>query len=80
MNGRSGTEDPTPPGTRSEAKPADELDLVALVLAALGATRGEHSSPVGRRVVIGQGKGEGAGRPPDADLRLSVVDPEEVVG
>src|SRR6267378_2998444 len=62
-----------------EAPPADELELVVFVMAARGTGAGRIDiAEVGFREVPAEGEREGAGRPPETDLGLPVVDAEEV--
>src|SRR6266446_9920162 len=63
---------------RLEAPPADELELVVLVMGARGAGAGRIDiAEVGFREVPAEGEREGARRPPETNLRLPVVDAEE---
>src|SRR2546430_13286984 len=60
-----------------EAPPADELDLVVLVVSALRSAVAIDALEVGVREVVAERERKGAGRPPEADLRLEVVHAEE---
>src|SRR2546426_209837 len=60
-----------------EAPPADELDLVVLVVSALRSAAQVDALEVGAREVVAERKREGAGRPPEADLGLEVIHAEE---
>src|SRR5207253_2902356 len=63
----------------SEAPPADELDLVVLVVSALRPAAGIDALEVGAREVVAQCEREGAGRPPETGFGLEVVHTEEVL-
>src|SRR6266850_3918381 len=70
---------PRPSAVTLEAPPADELELVVLVVAARGAGAGRVDiAEVGFREVPAEGEREGARRPPETDFGLPVVDAEEV--
>src|SRR5438105_8988934 len=62
----------------SKAPPADELDLVVLVVSALRSAAEVDALEIGVREVVAQCEGEGTGRPPEAPLGLEVVHAEEL--